>query len=145
MLNIHYWLTENLFKNDQTSFYLFFLSFQHFFSVSFFSRINEGKERDEPKAIPLKIFAKDIGNCAYVSFFSFFPLASPALRSFCVTLCFLQAKTLSVNNSDSTDDVIRMALQQFGISVSMNSDMLLHVCDHEWNSFTVCLHSIHCW
>jgi hypothetical protein len=25
------------------------------------------KEKDYPKSIPLKIFAKDIGNCAYVS------------------------------------------------------------------------------
>ncbi|CAB1328833.1 unnamed protein product [Coregonus sp. 'balchen'] len=56
------------------------------------SRINEEKEKDDPKTIPLKIFAKDIGNCAY-------------------------AKTLAVSNSDSTADVIRMALQQFGISV----------------------------
>lgn len=31
------------------------------------SRINEEKEKDDPKTIPLKIFAKDIGNCAYVS------------------------------------------------------------------------------
>lgn len=30
------------------------------------SRIIEGKETDDPKTIPLKIFAKDIGNCAYV-------------------------------------------------------------------------------
>ncbi|XP_042162573.1 rho GTPase-activating protein 20-like [Oncorhynchus tshawytscha] len=55
------------------------------------SRINEEKEKDDPKTIPLKIFAKDIGNCAY-------------------------AKTLAVSNSDSTTDVIQMALQQFGIS-----------------------------
>ncbi|KAM7406892.1 hypothetical protein PAMA_002877 [Pampus argenteus] len=55
------------------------------------SRINEGKENDDPKTIPLKIFAKDIGNCAY-------------------------AKTLAVSNNDSTTDVIRMALLQFGIS-----------------------------
>ncbi|XP_061697840.1 rho GTPase-activating protein 20-like isoform X2 [Syngnathoides biaculeatus] len=54
------------------------------------SRINEGKEKDDPKTVPLKIFAKDIGNCAY-------------------------AKTLAVNNSDDTDDVISMALTQFGI------------------------------
>ncbi|MEQ2208256.1 hypothetical protein XENOCAPTIV_009003 [Xenoophorus captivus] len=26
---------------------------------------NEGKEKDDPKTIPLKIFAKDVGNCAY--------------------------------------------------------------------------------
>ncbi|XP_051260346.1 rho GTPase-activating protein 20 [Dicentrarchus labrax] len=55
------------------------------------SRIIEGKEKDDPKTIPLKIFAKDIGNCAY-------------------------AKTLAVSNTDSTIDVIRMALLQFGIS-----------------------------
>ncbi|KAJ8013111.1 hypothetical protein DPEC_G00049890 [Dallia pectoralis] len=55
------------------------------------SRINEEKEKDDPKTIPLKIFAKDIGNCAY-------------------------AKTLAVSNSDSTTDVIQMALQQFGIT-----------------------------
>ncbi|XP_054642725.1 rho GTPase-activating protein 20-like isoform X2 [Dunckerocampus dactyliophorus] len=55
------------------------------------SRINEGKENDDPKTVPLKIFAKDIGNCAY-------------------------AKTLAVNNTESTTDVIRMALLQFGIS-----------------------------
>ncbi|XP_068185667.1 rho GTPase-activating protein 20 isoform X2 [Antennarius striatus] len=55
------------------------------------SRITEGKEKDDPKTIPLKIFAKDMGNCAY-------------------------AKTLAVSNSDSTTDVIRMALQQFGIA-----------------------------
>uniref|UniRef100_A0A8P4KL85 Rho GTPase-activating protein 20 n=1 Tax=Dicentrarchus labrax TaxID=13489 RepID=A0A8P4KL85_DICLA len=30
------------------------------------SRIIEGKEKDDPKTIPLKIFAKDIGNCAYL-------------------------------------------------------------------------------
>lgn len=36
-----------------------------------FSRIIEGKEKDDPKTIPLKIFAKDIGNCAYVRFSSF--------------------------------------------------------------------------
>lgn len=55
------------------------------------SRIHEEKERDDPKTIPLKIFAKDVGNCAY-------------------------AKTLAVSHSDSTADVIRMALQQFGIA-----------------------------
>uniref|UniRef100_A0A1A7YGE1 Rho GTPase-activating protein 20 n=1 Tax=Iconisemion striatum TaxID=60296 RepID=A0A1A7YGE1_9TELE len=54
-------------------------------------RINEGKEKDDPQTVPLKIFAKDIGNCAY-------------------------AKTLSVSNTDSTDEVIGIALQQFGIS-----------------------------
>ncbi|XP_077392522.1 rho GTPase-activating protein 20 isoform X1 [Festucalex cinctus] len=61
------------------------------------SRINEGKEKDEPKTVPLKIFAKDIGNCAY-------------------------AKTLAVNNTDDTNEVISMALLQFGIAG--------HVKDH---------------
>ncbi|XP_077474005.1 rho GTPase-activating protein 20-like isoform X1 [Stigmatopora argus] len=61
------------------------------------SRINEGKDKDDPKTVPLKIFAKDIGNCAY-------------------------AKTLAVNNTDNTNDVIRMALNQFGIEG--------HVKDH---------------
>ncbi|XP_057707628.1 rho GTPase-activating protein 20 isoform X2 [Corythoichthys intestinalis] len=61
------------------------------------SRINEGKDKDDPKTVPLKIFAKDIGNCAY-------------------------AKTLAVNNIDNTNDVIRMALNQFGIDG--------HVKDH---------------
>lgn len=40
------------------------------------SRIIEGKEKDDPKTIPLKIFAKDIGNCAYVRFSSFVCVAS---------------------------------------------------------------------
>lgn len=41
------------------------------FVVFALSRITEGKEMDDPKTIPLKIFAKDIGNCAYVRFSSF--------------------------------------------------------------------------
>lgn len=40
------------------------LSFSSIFQPC--SRIIEGKERDDPKTVPLKIFAKDIGNCAYV-------------------------------------------------------------------------------
>ncbi|XP_031697536.1 rho GTPase-activating protein 20-like [Anarrhichthys ocellatus] len=63
------------------------------------SRIVAGKEKDDPKTVPLKIFAKDIGNCAY-------------------------AKTLAVNNTDSTTDVIRMALLQFGISGCVNDHRL---------------------
>ncbi|KAM6970585.1 rho GTPase-activating protein 20 [Aplochiton taeniatus] len=55
------------------------------------SRISEEKEKDDPKTIPLKIFAKDVGNCAY-------------------------AKTLAVSNWDCTTDVVGMALQQFGIA-----------------------------
>nr|XP_006639405.1 PREDICTED: rho GTPase-activating protein 20 isoform X1 [Lepisosteus oculatus] len=55
------------------------------------SRIKEEKEKDDPKTIPLKIFPKDIGNCAY-------------------------SKTLAVGNTDSATEVIKMALQQFGIT-----------------------------
>uniref|UniRef100_A0A671UK33 Rho GTPase-activating protein 20 n=1 Tax=Sparus aurata TaxID=8175 RepID=A0A671UK33_SPAAU len=44
------------------------------------SRMVEGKEKDDPKTIPLKIFAKDIGNCAYVRASSFLVL----LQSGCV-------------------------------------------------------------
>ncbi|XP_029458350.1 rho GTPase-activating protein 20 [Rhinatrema bivittatum] len=57
------------------------------------SRINEEKENDYPKSIPLKIFAKDIGSCAY-------------------------SKTLTITNAETTYDVIKMALQQFGINGS---------------------------
>lgn len=38
--------------------------------------------------------------------------------------CFHQAKTLAVSNTDSTTDVIRMALLQFGISVSTQDNRL---------------------
>ncbi|XP_064166571.1 rho GTPase-activating protein 20-like isoform X1 [Anguilla rostrata] len=54
------------------------------------SRIKEEKEKDDPKTISLKIFAKDIGNCA-------------------------SAKTLPVSQSDCATEVIHMALEQFGI------------------------------
>nr|XP_043903796.1 rho GTPase-activating protein 20-like isoform X2 [Solea senegalensis] len=54
------------------------------------SRIKEEKEREEPKTIPLRVYGKGI-------------------NSFAVT------KTLPVSNSDSTNEVIRLALQQFSI------------------------------
>ncbi|XP_017558491.1 rho GTPase-activating protein 20 isoform X1 [Pygocentrus nattereri] len=54
------------------------------------SCIQEEKEHDDPKVIPLKIYVKDAGNCAY-------------------------AKALSVRNTDCTSDVINAALQQFGL------------------------------
>ncbi|XP_061782101.1 rho GTPase-activating protein 20-like [Nerophis lumbriciformis] len=63
------------------------------------SGISEGKRSDDPKTVPLKIFAKDIGNCAY-------------------------AKTLAVNNTDTTIDVIRTALMQLGISGSVKDHRL---------------------
>uniref|UniRef100_A0A8C6QFH1 Rho GTPase activating protein 20 n=1 Tax=Nannospalax galili TaxID=1026970 RepID=A0A8C6QFH1_NANGA len=51
------------------------------------------KEKDFPKSIPLKIFAKDIGNCAYF-------------------------KTITVMNSDTASEVINMSLQMLGITGS---------------------------
>lgn len=42
----------------------------------------------------------------------------------------LQAKTLAVSNADSTDDVIRMALLQFGISVSNRRLLLIVASAH---------------
>ncbi|KAM4560118.1 rho GTPase-activating protein 20-like isoform 1-T5 [Odontesthes bonariensis] len=54
------------------------------------SRIKEEKEKGEPKTIPLRVYGKGI-------------------NTFAVT------KTLPVSNSDSANEVIRLALQQFGI------------------------------
>uniref|UniRef100_A0A8D2D1J3 Rho GTPase-activating protein 20 n=1 Tax=Sciurus vulgaris TaxID=55149 RepID=A0A8D2D1J3_SCIVU len=55
--------------------------------------INLEKEKDYPKSIPLKIFAKDIGNCAY-------------------------SKTITVMNSDTASEVINMSLSMLGITGS---------------------------
>ncbi|XP_030199690.1 rho GTPase-activating protein 20 isoform X3 [Gadus morhua] len=63
------------------------------------SRISEEKEKDDPKTIPLKVFAKDMGNCAF-------------------------AKTLAVSHGDTTTDVIRTALLQFGIPGSVKDHQL---------------------
>ncbi|XP_034972118.2 rho GTPase-activating protein 20 [Zootoca vivipara] len=57
------------------------------------SRIKEEKEKDYPKSIPLKIIAKDIGNCAY-------------------------SKTLTITNTDTASDIVLMSLQQLGINGS---------------------------
>ncbi|XP_054479897.1 rho GTPase-activating protein 20-like [Anoplopoma fimbria] len=54
------------------------------------SRIREEKEKEEPKTIPLRVYGKGI-------------------NTFAVT------KTLPVSNSDSTNEVIRLALQQFSV------------------------------
>ncbi|KAI3366076.1 hypothetical protein L3Q82_009898 [Scortum barcoo] len=54
------------------------------------SRIKEEKEREEPKTIPLRVYGKGI-------------------NTFAVT------KTLPVSNSDSANEVVRLALQQFSI------------------------------
>ncbi|KAJ3591746.1 hypothetical protein NHX12_006878 [Muraenolepis orangiensis] len=61
--------------------------------------LSDCMEEDDPKTIPLKIFAKDIGNCAY-------------------------AKTLVVSHEDTTTDVIRTALLQFGILGSVKDHQL---------------------
>ncbi|XP_063286091.1 rho GTPase-activating protein 20 isoform X1 [Pelobates fuscus] len=53
-------------------------------------RIKEEKESDHPKTIPVKIITKDIGNCAY-------------------------SKILTVTTDDTVTDVVKMALQQFGV------------------------------
>ncbi|KAM8812517.1 rho GTPase-activating protein 20 isoform 2-T2 [Rhynchonycteris naso] len=55
--------------------------------------INLEKEKDYPKSIPLKIFAKDIGNCAY-------------------------SKTITIMNSDTANEVINMSLPMLGITGS---------------------------
>ncbi|KAM6945324.1 rho GTPase-activating protein 20-like [Aplochiton taeniatus] len=64
-----------------------------------FSRIKEEKEKDDPKTIPLKVYGKDI-------------------NTFAVT------KTLAVSNCDSTNEVIRLALQQFAIAGSVKDYQL---------------------
>uniref|UniRef100_A0A8C1V207 Rho GTPase activating protein 20 n=1 Tax=Cyprinus carpio TaxID=7962 RepID=A0A8C1V207_CYPCA len=69
------------------------------------SCIQEEKKSDDPKMIPLKIFAKDVGNCAY-------------------------AKTLFISNTDCTSDVISTALQQFGLSGGIK-DYKLWVCSKQ--------------
>ncbi|XP_067264652.1 rho GTPase-activating protein 20 isoform X1 [Chanodichthys erythropterus] len=69
------------------------------------SCIKEEKKCDDPKMIPLKIFAKDVGNCAY-------------------------AKTLFISNTDYTSDVISTALQQFGLSGGIK-DYKLWVCSKQ--------------
>ncbi|XP_058042145.1 rho GTPase-activating protein 20 [Ahaetulla prasina] len=57
------------------------------------SRLKEEKAKDYPKSIPLKILAKDIGNCVY-------------------------SKTLTITNLDTANNVILLALQQLGINGS---------------------------
>ncbi|XP_041440504.1 rho GTPase-activating protein 20 isoform X2 [Xenopus laevis] len=51
--------------------------------------IKEEKEGDRMKTIPLKIITKDLGNCAY-------------------------SKVLTISNEDTVNDIIKMALLQFG-------------------------------
>ncbi|XP_062949112.1 rho GTPase-activating protein 20-like [Cynocephalus volans] len=55
--------------------------------------INLEKDKDYPKSIPLKIFTKDIGNCAY-------------------------SKTITVMNSDTANEVINMSLTMLRITGS---------------------------
>ncbi|XP_072542844.1 rho GTPase-activating protein 20 [Salminus brasiliensis] len=63
------------------------------------SRIQEEKEHDDPKVIPLRIYAKDTGHCAH-------------------------AKALSVRNTDCTSDVITTALERFGLPGSVKDFQL---------------------
>ncbi|XP_038673699.1 rho GTPase-activating protein 20 [Scyliorhinus canicula] len=53
--------------------------------------IKEEKEKEHPKSIPLKIVTRNVGSCVY-------------------------SKILSVNNTDTANDVVAMTLQQFGIA-----------------------------
>ncbi|XP_077406420.1 rho GTPase-activating protein 20-like [Vanacampus margaritifer] len=63
------------------------------------SRIKEEKEKEEPKTIPLRVYGKGLNTYAV-------------------------AKTLPVSNSDSTHEVIRLALQQFCIIGSVKDYQL---------------------
>ncbi|KAE8627473.1 hypothetical protein XENTR_v10007018 [Xenopus tropicalis] len=63
--------------------------------------IKEEKESDRMKTIPLKIITKDLGNCAY-------------------------SKVLTITNEDTVNDIIKMALLQFGVEGS-DSDYRLWV------------------
>ncbi|TRY97098.1 hypothetical protein DNTS_027287 [Danionella cerebrum] len=69
------------------------------------SCIKDEKDFDDPKMIPLKIFAKDVENCAY-------------------------AKTLIIGNTDTASDVISTALQQFGLMGGV-TDYKLWVCSKQ--------------
>ncbi|KAK3510827.1 hypothetical protein QTP70_022770, partial [Hemibagrus guttatus] len=71
------------------------------------SRIKEEKEKDNPKTIPLKVHAKDMGNFSYT--------------------------TIAASNSDSANEVIRLALQQFGI-VGCVKDFQLWVSSRKDNA-----------
>ncbi|XP_056157094.1 rho GTPase-activating protein 20-like [Lampris incognitus] len=55
------------------------------------SRIKEEKDKDEPKTIPLRVYGKGLNTSALT-------------------------KTVPVSNSDSANEVVRLALQQFGIA-----------------------------
>lgn len=62
-------------------------------------RIKDEKEAEEPKTIPLRVYGKGINTFAVI-------------------------KTLPVSNSDSANEVIRLALQQFGIIGSVKDFQL---------------------
>uniref|UniRef100_UPI00398F22B7 rho GTPase-activating protein 20-like n=1 Tax=Pristiophorus japonicus TaxID=55135 RepID=UPI00398F22B7 len=55
------------------------------------SCIKKEKEKEHPKSIPLKIITRNIGSCVY-------------------------SKVLTVNNTDTANDVVAMTLQQFDIT-----------------------------
>ncbi|CAL8289329.1 unnamed protein product [Lota lota] len=70
------------------------------------SRIKEEKEREEPKTIALSVHAKGINT-------------------------FAHTKTLPVSNSDSTNEVVRLALQQFGITGNVKDYQLWAISKRE--------------
>ncbi|XP_030211463.1 rho GTPase-activating protein 20 [Gadus morhua] len=70
------------------------------------SRIKEEKEREEPKTMALSVHAKGINT-------------------------FAHTKTLPVSNSDSTNEVVRLALQQFGIAGNVKDYQLWAISKRE--------------
>uniref|UniRef100_A0A8C9Y6V2 Rho GTPase-activating protein 20 n=1 Tax=Sander lucioperca TaxID=283035 RepID=A0A8C9Y6V2_SANLU len=86
--------------------------------VATFSRIIEGKEKDDPKTIPLKIFAKDIGNSAYVRFSSFLLNLLNLILIFSVQGC-VKDHRLWVNSSKD-DPPYPLIGHEFPFSIKMS-------------------------
>uniref|UniRef100_A0A8D0CW34 Rho GTPase-activating protein 20 n=1 Tax=Sander lucioperca TaxID=283035 RepID=A0A8D0CW34_SANLU len=82
------------------------------------SRIIEGKEKDDPKTIPLKIFAKDIGNSAYVRFSSFLLNLLNLILIFSVQGC-VKDHRLWVNSSKD-DPPYPLIGHEFPFSIKMS-------------------------
>lgn len=93
------------------------------------------KETEEPKTIALRVHGKGINTFAQVRPLAVLPTRlHPLISLFALLFCIgvtcqwlsssvtlvplSQSKTLPVSNWDSTNEVIRLALQQFGIIVS---------------------------
>lgn len=85
------------------------------------SRIKEEKEKEEPKTIPLRVYGKGLNTFAIVRFCLVVSVADCFIKippSHRLSHFSDQTKTLPVSNWDSANEVIRLALQQFGIIVS---------------------------